>query len=353
MLCTNAREGDVTMAAYVTYGRAQRRAPLGVLALAAVALVGIAACGKLGLGGGSDEMSWARAALERNDRVEIVAVDPATSTFTVRIKETGDLRTVRADQVIAGPPGAPVSTAGMPAGAATMPAATPGAEASATSDSSQAGSPGASAPAAAPATTTSASANNTMSRSQQEPPPDQDAAATSAPRTGFRGDPAPRSEVPNPNSDVTSITPGGRVLESGPGYAIKAASKSAPVAARAERERSSTTSSAIERRHDPIICQGDRLLQIDNRNLEFDGDAVAAEDGCEIHITNSHITAKGVGVSARHANVHIDNSQIEGDSASIDASEGAQVYASSSRFKGISRRLDNSSFHDLGGNVWN
>jgi hypothetical protein len=341
------------MAAYVTYGRAQRRAPLGVMALAAVALFGIAACGKLGLGGGSDEMSWARAALERNDRVEIVAVDPATNTFTVRIKETGDLRTVRADQVVAGPPGAPVSLAGTPAGSATMPAATAGVEASATSDSSRAGSPGASAPAAAPATTTSASANNTMSRSQQEPPPDQDAAATSAPRTGFRGDPAPRSEVPNPNSDVASITPGGRVLESGPGYAIKAASKSAPVAARTERERSSTTSSAIERRHDPIICQGDRLLQIDNRNLEFDGDAVAAEDGCEIHITNSHITAKGVGVSARHANVHIDNSQIEGDSASIDASEGAQVYASSSRFKGISRRLDNSSFHDLGGNVWN
>jgi hypothetical protein len=349
MLCTNAREGDVTMAAYVTYGRAQRRAPLGVIALGAVALFGIAACGKLGLGGGSDEMSWARAALERNDRVEIVAVDPATNTFTVRIKETGDLRTVRADQVIAGPPGAPVSPAGTPAGAASMPAATAGVEASATSDSPRAGSPGAGAPAA------TASANSTMSssQSQQAPAPDQDTAATSAPRTGFRGDPAPRSEVPNPNSDVASITPGGRVLESGPGYTIKAASKSVPVAARTERERSSTTSSAIERRHDPIICQGDRLLQIDNRNLEFDGDAVAAEDGCEIHITNSHITAKGVGVSARHANVHIDNSQIEGDSASIDASEGAQVYASSSTFKGISRRLDNSSFHDLGGNVWN
>ncbi len=343
------------MAAYVTYGRAHRRLPLGVMLLAAVALSGIAACGKLGLGGGSDEMSWARAALERNDRVEIVAVDPATNTFTVRIKETGDLRTVRADQVIAGPPGAPVSRSGTPAGAAAMPPATAGVEASATSDSSQTGSPGASAPAAATATTpaVSASANNTMSPSKQASAPDQDVAATSAPRTGFRGDPAPRSEVPNPNSDVASITPGGRVLESGPGYAIKAASKSAPVAARAERERSSTTSSVIERRHDPIICQGDRLLQIDNRNLEFDGDAVAAEDGCEIHITNSHITAKGVGVSARHANVHIDNSQIEGDSASIDASEGAQVYASSSTFKGISRRLDNSSFHDLGGNVWN
>jgi len=115
----------------------------------------------------------------------------------------------------------------------------------------------------------------------------------------------------------------------------------------------STTSAAIERRHDPIICQGARLLHIDNRNLEFDGDAVTAEDGCEIHITNSHISARGVGVTARGAQVHIENSQIEGDSASIDASDGAQVYAASSRFKGMNRTFDNSSFHDLGGNVWN
>jgi hypothetical protein len=127
----------------------------------------------------------------------------------------------------------------------------------------------------------------------------------------------------------------------------------APLSTRADRQRALTTTAAPEHRHDPIICQGDRLIQIDNRNLEFDGDAVAAQDGCEIHITNSHIIAKGVGVSARAANVHIDNSQIEGDTASIDASNGAQVYASSSRFKGISRRLDNSSVHDLGGNVWN
>jgi hypothetical protein len=362
------------MAAYVTYQRAQRRAPLGAIGLAAVALFSITACGKLGLGGSSDEMSWARSALERNDRIEIVAVDPATNTFTVRIKETGDLRMVRADQVIAGPPGAPVSSAGMPAGPAATSA---GSATQATAEWSQAAASGASAPASAGGANSMASAGQSAATAGQpaaasaqdarqgaasasNPPPAasqsmmrQSNAMASAPHTGFQSEPAPASEVPNPNSDVTSITPGGRVLESGPGYAIKTASKSTPMTARVERERSSTTSSAVERRHDPIICQGDRLLQIDNRNLEFDGDAVTAEDGCEIHITNSHISAKGVGVFARAANVHIDNSQIEGDSASIDASEGAQVYASSSTFKGISRRVDKSSFHDLGGNVWN
>ena len=378
------------MAAYVTSGRAlardsgslraPRALPNGIdsvkalrVALAAVALFSITACGKLGLGGSSDEMSWARAALERNDRIEIVAVDPATSSFTVRIKETGDLRMVRADQVVAGPPGAPVSSAGTPAG----PAATQAGDAtqSAMTDSSQAAASRASAPASASGANSIASAgqqatsagqsgaataqDTTQGAASNAPPAGsqsmmrQSNAMTSAPHTGFQSEPAPAAEVPNPNSDVTSITPGGRVLESGPGYAIKAASKTAPAIARVERERSSTTSAAVERRHDPIVCQGDRFLQIDNRNLEFDGDAVTAEDGCEIHITNSHISAKGVGVFARSANVHIDNSQIEGDSASIDASDGAQVYVSSSRFKGISRRVDSSAFHDLGGNVWN
>ena len=113
------------------------------------------------------------------------------------------------------------------------------------------------------------------------------------------------------------------------------------------------TSAAVERRREPIVCQGERMLHIDNRNLEFDGDAVSAQDGCEIHITNSHISATGVGVLARNANVHIDNSLIEGDAGSIDASEGAQVYAASSHFRGMSRRLDSSAFHDQGGNIWN
>jgi hypothetical protein len=117
--------------------------------------------------------------------------------------------------------------------------------------------------------------------------------------------------------------------------------------------RDSASSAPLERRHEPIVCQGPRLLHIDNRNLVFDGDAVSALDGCEIHITNSHISARGVGVVARAADVHIDNSQIEGEQASIDASDGAQVYAASSRFKGLSRRLDTAVVHDLGGNNWN
>jgi hypothetical protein len=279
-------------------------------ALGCAALVTLSACGQE-----RDQMAWARAALERNAALEIVAVDQQSHTFTVRDKGSGELRVVRADQLIAG--------AAAPAGAAGAAAAA---------------APAASTPAAAP-----------------EPAPPTAAAAPPAPQPEEPEAP-PAEEPATPRTQPTSLAPqnmqasAGRVLESGPGYSIKAADSANSTTA---RPAASVTSAAMERRHEPIICQGARLMHIDNRNLVFDGDAVSAEDGCEIHITNSHISAHGIGVSARAANVHIDNSQIEGDQASIDASQGAQVYAESSQFRGLSRRLDSATFHDLGGNIWN
>jgi len=271
---------------------------------ACLALVALAACAP----GGQDEMSWARAALARNDRIEVVSADQQSRTFTVRVKDTGELRMMRADELIAGP--------ALPAKAPTVAAA---------------------ADTAAPAATAPVSADNGPLVSAGEAAAPEDSSA--------------QSSRPAATAQAASAG-GGRVLKEGPGYTIKAASTTAPAAGGRVRE-SAVTSAAVERRHEPIVCQGSRLLHIDNRNLEFDGDAVSAQDGCEIHITNSHISATGVGVTARHANVHIDNSLIEGDAASIDASDGAQVYAASSRFRGLSRRADTAAFHDLGGNIWN
>jgi hypothetical protein len=278
-----------------------------------LALLALAACAR----SGQEQMSWARSALERNGKIEIVATDPQSRTFTVRQKDTGELRMVRADELVGG------------AGASA-----PGA---------------ASAVAAAGSPAVSGTATTTVTTAREEPP-----AATAAGSAAWVSEPAPAPAAPAesvPGGALAAQGVGGRVLEAGPGYSIKAASVAAEGSTRAPA--ASVTSAAVERRHEPIICQGSRMLQIDNRNLVFDGDAVSAEDGCEIHITNSHISAGGVGVSARAATVHIDNSQIEGGAASVDASEGAQIYAESSRFHGMSRRLDTAGFHDLGGNVWN
>ena len=277
---------------------------------------------------GQDEMSWARAALERNDRVEIVAADAHSRSFTVRLKDTGELRMVRADQVI-GAPGMPPAAAAPASGAAAPaePAAT-----GAMSGSAAAPAAPVAAPVAAPA---SADVNAQPAPEMASPPPAPKVFASRALQPGSPMPPAP-----------------GQVLEAGPGYKIEAGSGGQAGAATGAREPGAA-SSAVELRHEPIVCQGARLLHIDNRNLQFDGDAVSAEDGCEIHITNSHITATGIGVQARAANVHIDNSSIEGNTASIDASDGAQVYAAGSHFTGMNRQLDTASFHDLGGNIWN
>ena len=292
-------------------GEAKSRALLAALSLTWLAL---AACSRQG----QDEMSWARAALERNDRLEIVAADPKLRTFTVRNKDTGDVSTVRADQLI---------------GAVTAPASLGTAWKSA--PAAQTTAPGAAAGVAAEPT---AAAKEEASEPAVPPPPQQPKVfASRALQPGGQARPVP-----------------GQVLESGPGYSIEAGSGPAatPAAAPVLRE-AGAGAPAVQLRHEPIVCQGARLLHIDNLNLQFEGDGVSAEDGCEIHITNSRIRATGVGITARAANVHIDNSLIEGDSGSIDASNGAQIYAASSRFKGLSRQLDTASVHDLGGNVWN
>jgi hypothetical protein len=291
---------------------------------ACVTLLTLGACARES----QDQMSWARAALERNGQVEVVAADQQSHSFTVRVKDTGELRVVRADQLIAQPPGAALSAAVKPAAEAPAAAA-----------------------AAAPAATAPAEQEPAQYGEAERPSEPVYAHAEAA--GGRVLESGPGYSIKAAGAAPLAAKPAeNQVLESGPGYSIKAgAAAAAPVAARTRDP--SITSAVLERRHEPIICQGERMLHIDNRNMQFDGDAVSAQDGCEIHITNSHITATGVGVQARAANVHIDNSLIEGDGGSLDLSHGAQAYAASSHFKGLSRRLDSAAFHDLGGNIWN
>jgi hypothetical protein len=317
-------------------------------------LLALSACSKLG-GGGQDEMAWARDALDRNDHLQVVASDPQSKTFTVRVKETGKLVVVPLDQVIAGPQGL-FDTATKPAAAAAAPASEAPAEPSPPPAAPErVSTPGAPPPAPSSGQSAGSSALASAGEPAQSVGDGSNPRQAAAPDAGAASDSAvvepSAAQVQGPHAESAANARAGSVLASGPGYSIKASGPKA-VAQRASQV-TAARGTPVERLHDPIICQGSRLLHIDNRNLEFDGDAVSAEDGCEMHITNTHISAKGIGVLARAANVHIENSEIEGDSGAIDASDGAQVYAESSRFKGLTRRLESSAFHDLGGNVWN
>jgi hypothetical protein len=250
-----------------------------VMIICACALIGLAGCER----SKHDDMSWAQGALERNADLQVLSVDRQARSFTVRLKSTGELRIVQANEVVGSVPSAPA--------------------------------------------TASTAANAAAPEQAASPTPAPESAAASAPESAAAPEPQPKS-------------------------ARSAASGNARASGFAPTD-SVARGLAVERRDEPIVCQGARFLRIDGRNIEFEGDAISAEDGCEIHITNSRIAAKGVGVSARAANVHIENSSIEGQSGSILASDGAQVYAEASRFRGLSRGLTSETLHDLGGNVWN
>jgi hypothetical protein len=310
------------------------------------ALLTLTACDKIA---GGDDSDFARAALERNDQLSIMAYDKNAKTFTVKVRDTGEIQVVRADEVIG-----------------TVPAA----EKSATAKAAAAPPPPPPQATAEPADTATAAAGEEArpAPGSEKPPAANDAATARAPTgTGFIKDSSGKvttfggaesgaaSATPSSSAATERGTSDGKTLASGPGYSIKA-SGAPPAAIRLASSSPSIPSPArgvaLERRYEPMICQGQRLLHIDGRNLEFEGDGISAENGCEIHITNSHIIAHGVGVSARAANVHIKNSVIEGDSGSVSASEDAQVYTQSSTFKGLSRRLDTATFHDLGNTNW-
>ena len=173
---------------------------------------------------------------------------------------------------------------------------------------------------------------------------------------GLVGLAAGQSQNAKPAAQTTSdvaapgAVSGGKVIAKGPGYSIEAAPGAANAAAAAGR--TTVTDAPLEVLHEPIVCQGQRVLNIDNRDIRFAGNAITAEDGCELHITNSRISAGGIAIRARDASVHIENSEIEGQKASIDAAGEAQIYAEASTFKGAARRLGQAAIHDLGNNAW-
>jgi hypothetical protein len=313
--------------------------------VALTVIIALSACGRAG----SDEDKWARAALARNATLEVVSSDPAAGTLTVRIKSTGELRTVHASELIAAlPPDAsrqadqPAPTAAPVAAPQPAPAASPPLPpAVAAAPSSE--------PPAAPADEESATPKPSSPEVLRR-------AVTSSGRVLASGPGYSISDAWGLASAPTPKT--GETLASGPGYSIRDAGPGAPGATSGQAASTPVDSPvrnvAVEQHHEPIICQGGRLLRIDGKNLEFDGDAVSAEGGCDLQITNSRIAARGVAVAAHNANVRIENSFIDGGAgAAIVATDGAQIYAQQSTFKGVIRREDTAAFHDLGGNVGN
>jgi len=286
-----------------------RISPPGAVIAATLPLLLLAACGQQEQ---VSEVEWAKAALARNPALEIVATDEAAGTFSVRDTTTGAMYQLHSNELMAAPPPSKLVSPATPA-----PAAAPPAEA---------------APADAAAEPVEAETDQTT----------ETVAAA-------RGAGQPLAEGPG-----YSISRGhaqdnapGNTME-GPGFSITRDAS----AAQAVTSSAGAETVATEKRTDPIICQGDRLMHIDGETLEFTGDAVIAEKGCDLYISNARIRAGGVGIIARQARVHIVNSTIGGTRGSYEVSEGAELYVARSTFSGIGRRFDTAEMNDLGGNEY-
>jgi hypothetical protein len=267
------------------------------------------------------EVDWAKAALARNPQFEIAATDESAGVFTVRDTASGEVRTLKLGELMAAP---------RPAGDAAPSAA------------------------AAPAPDTAVEAA-------------EDTATTA------------QAAIDTQTTEVVAAVPsaGGVALAEGPGYSITRGTGSQPEAAgdtlegpgyRIEKsagagnagtqqpgagENLTTQPLAAEKRTDPIVCQGNRLTRIDGETIEFTGDAVIAERGCDLYISNARISAGGVGIIARQqARVHIVNSSIGGSRGSYEVSDGAELYVARTTITGVGRRFDNASMTDLGGNSY-
>jgi hypothetical protein len=253
------------------------------------------------------ELTWARTALERNPQLEVLASDADAGVFTVRNKATGEVLALKLDEIAAAPV-AQLKSLAVPS--APAPAASPAAP--------SAPEPLAAAPAATPA------------------PPAQPATHTPAVA------PSPPAAPVN-GTNYTVERSAGQVRVSGPGVSIVSAGPGETVAA---------SSDAGQRTVDPFICEGRRMIHLDNRNIYVDGDAITLRGGCEMYITNSRIIASGTGIVVHDATVHVSNSHIEGARGSFDADDRAKLYVRSSTFQGVPKRTQLATVQDQGGNRW-
>jgi hypothetical protein len=300
-----------------------RFATLFATMFAAATIGGLSACAKQER---VREIDWAKAALARNPAFEIIATDDSAGVFTVRDTSSGTVRTLRLEDLIAAPlpPKAATSAA---AGTAAQPALA----------------------ATAPPIDAAAAAPVTRSEPAVETPA-QSLADVQTTETGVRTNDQSVAEGPGYRISRGAGGPAANASATleGPGYRITRDEPNKEVA----KTNAESVASNVEKRTDPIICQGDRLMRIDGETIEFTGDALIVEKGCDLYISNTNIRAGGVGIIARQARVHIVNSSIGGTRGSYEASEGAEIYVARSTFTGVGRRFDSATMNDLGGNAY-
>jgi hypothetical protein len=321
-----------------------------VVAVASCALV-------LGVSGGcvsrgGDAVSVAQVAVRANPDLELLATDERQAVLTVRVRRTGRVMTVRADDVVAGSAFRDLNAS----------AATPGPQATAGPDAappSVAPTPSAAASSAPTSAPPAASAPASASRRVEASTPGA-SVSISRPSSEARKQPAAAPVEPAPRRETTPETPTGTASteRAAPAQARSpeqvspaATPRSAPPSSSSRQAGANIDESRLERRKDPVRCIGSETIRLDGVLLEADRVAVEALGKCAVHITNSRVVGRVALQVAGDSNVKIENSIIEG-SVAIQASQTATVEAHASTIRGRVRKLQSGEVKDLGENVW-
>jgi hypothetical protein len=241
------------------------------------------------------EISFARAALERNPDLEVVASDPHSGVVTVKHKSTGEVETVKAGEITAVSP--------------------------------------------------------SQLKAMNAPQPEPDSAATQQESQTHPQQTAQMTDRSEGSAPVPGATPSGYTVDRSNGQ-IRVSGPGVSIVSSGSNASADNQASSGRRTVDPFICEGRRTLQLDNRDIYVDGDAITVRGGCELFLTNSHVVASGTGIVVQDAVVHISNSTVEGANASFQADDRAKMYVRGSTFSGVPRRAELAMVQDQGGNKW-
>jgi len=291
------------------------------------------------------EMQWAQAALERNPNLEIITADRDLRTFVVRDRQNAMTTEVQLAQIAATPIeflSAPVPMPTKPeAVAPTEPAALTRLAQNDNDDESTEENGDEPAAPAATAAVGPKSSSYTIDRSAGHTRVTGNGISVVYGDTDTRSARAPVRTTSEPSSPYSVDRSSGLVRINGPGVSIQGSS---------ERRAVAFGQSLDNAEVEPVICEGPRVMQLDNRVINVKGDALTARGGCELYITNSTIVASGTGVVIGDAIVHINNSRIEGGLAPFEANERAKVFLRGSTLNGLPRRSGQALIQDQGGN---
>lgn len=289
----------------------------------------LAGCAGEPHGQAQNEMQWARAALERNPSLEVMTSDPDEQAFTIRWRNSGELELIRLSELAA----APIAQidAAVPARAA-QPEHTAAHAANASGQADLA--------AAQP---TPAAAGSAPAQTSGDPLPTPTLAGSAQTASTDTAVTLPMADAQAAPPAYTIERSDGQVRVSGPGVSIVSS---------ATPDAMTQASAPGQRFSDPIVCEGRRMLHFDRRDVHVDGTAITARGGCELHITNSRISATDIAVVVEDATVHITNSSVTGRTASFSAGDEARMYLRSSTFEGLPRRTAKAVVQDQGGNTW-